>query len=175
MGVQELPRGVVVLLDRSARNRRCWTSWTHGMRRWSRIGSLCQLLREPQGSPARTRRNPPRPDYSGACTAGILAQPFARPPFPFCFHTNGPQPACAWLVALHTHMPAESSQAGHQQNTPARIRGRASPNPSGPLGPLTPPPIPPAATPSGPAYHRRRSCAARRTRAALLRSRPPHR
>jgi hypothetical protein len=24
--------------------------WTYGTRRWSRIGSLCQLLREPQGS-----------------------------------------------------------------------------------------------------------------------------
>jgi hypothetical protein len=27
-------------------------SWTHGTRRWSRIGLLCQLLREPQGFPA---------------------------------------------------------------------------------------------------------------------------
>jgi hypothetical protein len=26
--------------------------WTYGTRRWSRIGSLCQLLREPQGFPA---------------------------------------------------------------------------------------------------------------------------
>jgi hypothetical protein len=26
--------------------------WTHGTRRWSRIGSLCHLLREPQGFPA---------------------------------------------------------------------------------------------------------------------------
>jgi hypothetical protein len=50
-GVQELPRGVVVLLERSARGRSCWTSWTHGRRRWSRVGSLCRLLRELQGPP----------------------------------------------------------------------------------------------------------------------------
>jgi hypothetical protein len=51
-GVQEFLRGVVVLLERSARSRSCWTSWTYGRRRWSRIGSLCQFLREPQGFPA---------------------------------------------------------------------------------------------------------------------------
>jgi hypothetical protein len=63
---------------------------------------------------ARTRRNPPRPDCSSACTAGILAQPFARPPLLFCFHTNGPQPACAWSVALQTHASAETNRAGRQ-------------------------------------------------------------
>jgi hypothetical protein len=52
MGVQELPRGVVVLLGRSMRNRSCWTSWTYGRRQWSRMGSLRRLLREPQGPPA---------------------------------------------------------------------------------------------------------------------------
>jgi hypothetical protein len=46
-GVQEFVRGVVVLLERSARSRSCWTSWTYGRTRWSRFGSLCQLLREP--------------------------------------------------------------------------------------------------------------------------------
>jgi hypothetical protein len=50
MGVQEFLRGVVVLFGRSTRNRSCWTLWSYGTRRWSRIGSLCQLLREPQGS-----------------------------------------------------------------------------------------------------------------------------
>jgi hypothetical protein len=34
------------------RNRNCWMSWIFGTRRWSRIGSLCQLLCEPQGFPA---------------------------------------------------------------------------------------------------------------------------
>jgi hypothetical protein len=42
----------VVLLGRLTRDRSCWTSWTYGRRQWSRIGSLCQLLREPQGFPA---------------------------------------------------------------------------------------------------------------------------
>jgi hypothetical protein len=111
---------------------------------------------------ARTRRNPPRPDCSGACTVGILAQPFARPPFPFCFHTIGHQLACAWSVALHAHTPAESSRASHWQNTSARTRERAGSIPLGPPGPATPPPSPSAVMPSGLTYHRRRSCAARR-------------
>jgi hypothetical protein len=39
-------------VERSTRGRNCWTSWTPGTRRWSRIGSLSRLLREPQGFPA---------------------------------------------------------------------------------------------------------------------------
>jgi hypothetical protein len=49
--VHELSWGIVILLGRSARNRSCWMSWTYGTRRWSRIGSLCHLLREPHGFP----------------------------------------------------------------------------------------------------------------------------
>jgi hypothetical protein len=42
-------------------------------------------------------------DCSGACTVGILAQPFARPPLLFCFHTNGPQlHARGRLACKHT-------------------------------------------------------------------------
>jgi hypothetical protein len=33
MGVKEFLRGVVVLLEQSARNRSCWMSWTHGRSR----------------------------------------------------------------------------------------------------------------------------------------------
>jgi hypothetical protein len=93
--------------------------------------------------------------------------------FLFCSRTPGPQPARAWPVALHAHMPAESSRAGHRQNVPACTYGRARPIPPKPPGPAIPPPSPPVVMPSGPAYHRRRSCAARRTRAALLLPRPP--
>jgi hypothetical protein len=89
---------------------------------------------------ARTRRNPPRPDCSGACTAGILAQPFGRPLLLFCFHTNSPKFVCAWSVALHTHAPAETNRAGHWQNTSARTRERAGSIPLGPSDPITPPP-----------------------------------
>jgi hypothetical protein len=95
-------------------------------------------------------------------------------PLLFCSRIPSPQLARAWPVALHTHTSAESSRAGHWQNTSARTRERAGSIPLGPPGPVTPLPFPSAVTPSGQVYHRRRSCAARRTRAALLLSRPPH-
>jgi hypothetical protein len=52
--------------------------------------------------------------------------------FPFCFHTTGPPLARVWSIALHAHTPAESSRAGHWQNTSARIRKRAGSIPLGP-------------------------------------------
>jgi hypothetical protein len=45
------------------------------------------------------------------------------------------------------HAPAESSRAGHRQNTSARTRERAGSIPLGPSGPVTPPSLPPTATP----------------------------
>jgi hypothetical protein len=178
------------LLDRSARKSNCWMSWTMGLDDGAglvRYADSAANLRVflltgctssshahamlKHGRPntsARTRRNPPRPDCSGACTAGILAQPFGRPLLLFCFHTNSPKFVCAWSVALHTHAPAETNRAGHWQNTSAHTRERAGSIPLGPPDPITPPPSPSAATLSGPAYHCRRSCAARQTRAALL-------
>jgi hypothetical protein len=120
------------------------------------------------------RRNPPCPDCSGACTAGILAQPFARPPLPFCFHTIGLRLACAWFVALHMHVPAETSRVGHRQNTCVRTRERAGSISLGPLGRATSPSSPSVVTPSGPVYHCHRSCVARQTRVVLLLPQPPH-
>jgi hypothetical protein len=116
-----------------------------------------------QNAPARTRRNPLRPDCSCACTAGTPAQPPAGPPLPFCFHITSPQPACAWSVAFYAHSPAESSRAGHRQNTPARTCRRASPILPGPPDPATPPSSPSAAMPSA-----CRQAAAKPASAALL-------
>jgi hypothetical protein len=45
------------LARRSTRNRSCWMSWTPGTRRWSRMGSLGQFLRESPGS-IRSRAKP---------------------------------------------------------------------------------------------------------------------
>jgi hypothetical protein len=44
------------------------------------------------------------------------------------------------------HAPAESSRAGHRQNTSARTHERAGSIPLGPLGRVTPPSLPPTAT-----------------------------
>jgi hypothetical protein len=35
-------------------------------------------------------------------------------PLLLCSRTNGPQPACAWSIALLTHVPAETKRAGRQ-------------------------------------------------------------
>jgi hypothetical protein len=77
---------------------------------------------------------------------------------------------------LHAHTPVESSRAGHQQNTSARTRERTGSIPLGirVLQLRRPFHLLPAVTPSGPAYHRRWSCAERRTRTALLLPQPPH-
>jgi hypothetical protein len=75
---------------------------------------------------------------------------------------------------MHSVTFSKPGVTGHRQNTPARTRGCAGPIPLRPLGLATPLPSPPAVTPSGPAYHCRRSCAAHRTRAVLLLPRPPH-
>jgi hypothetical protein len=47
---------------------------------------------------------------------------------------------------LHIHVPAESSRAGHRQNTSARTHERAGSIPLGPSGRVTPPSLPPTAT-----------------------------
>jgi hypothetical protein len=91
--------------------------------------------------------------------------------FLFCSHTPGPQPARAWPVAVHAHTPAESSRAGHWQNTSVRTRGRASLNPSGPPGPATPPSFPPAATPFA-CRQTRFYCSSAPLRVLLLHGRP---
>jgi hypothetical protein len=43
-------------------------------------------------------------------------------PLLLCSRTNGPQPACAWSVALHTHAPAETNRAGCQSCVASRTR-----------------------------------------------------
>jgi hypothetical protein len=86
-------------------------------------------------------------------------------------HSNGPQPACAWSVALHMHSclwkRAESATGRTlslaSANTPVQFCSDLRVLHSAALFHLLP-----AVTPSGPAYHRRRSCAACRIRAALL-------
>jgi hypothetical protein len=43
-------------------------------------------------------------------------------PLLLCSRTNGPQPACAWSVALHTHAPTETNRAGRQSGVARRTR-----------------------------------------------------
>jgi hypothetical protein len=51
MAERVIPAVTCGLARRSTRNRSCWVSWTPGTRRQSRIDSLCQIQREPQGPP----------------------------------------------------------------------------------------------------------------------------
>jgi hypothetical protein len=51
-----IPAVICGFARRSTRDRSCWMSWTLGTRRQSRIGSLYQILREPQGPPAHGLR-----------------------------------------------------------------------------------------------------------------------
>jgi hypothetical protein len=57
MAEEVIPAVICGLAWRSTRNRSCWMSWTPETRRWSRMGSLGQLLREPLGS-IRSRAKP---------------------------------------------------------------------------------------------------------------------
>jgi hypothetical protein len=140
MGVQEFLRGVVVLLERSVRSRSCWTSWTYG--RTDRAGlvryadsfanlRVLLLMNQVSSAHARVLLKPGRHTRVASCRTAAPGR-ISGAPLLLCSGTNGPQPACAWSVALHSHAPAETNRAGRQ------------------------------------------SCVARRTRVALLLSRPPH-
>jgi hypothetical protein len=171
----------VVLLGRSTRNRSCWTSWTYGRKRWSWMGSLCRLLREPQG--------PSVHGLSLLCSCTCAAETRSAHPRSLLQDRRAwPQPLCTAPVLLPHHWPlaclrmvyclACARACGNEPaagGTPSLAPcGCANPILPGPSGPATPPSSPPAVTPSGPAYHHRRSCATRRTHAALLLPRPPH-
>jgi hypothetical protein len=132
----------VVLLEQSARNRSCWTPWTYRRSRQGRIGSLCRLLREPQG--------PPVHGLSLLCSraSAALAPPEPRPPPRRPRPLRPPAVVCA-AAPPAPRVPPAPRRASTAHPTPyaaparlTRAASRAEPpcllQPPPPLGPPAP-------------------------------------
>jgi hypothetical protein len=113
----------VILLGRSARNKSCWMSWTMGqddgagLVRYNNSSTNLRVfpahglsLHCSRACAAETRSRHTRVASCRTAALGCIS----GAPLLLCSRINGPQPACAWSVALHTHALAETNRAGRQ-------------------------------------------------------------